>query len=100
MACGVFGNVTDADVARTVAALPSLLNHGAHVVWTRGSRVPLDPTEVEGDPSLVVRDLFRAAGFDEVDFVRPQDAGFRVGVHRWPGPAGTPSPGIRLFDFV
>ena len=100
MACGVFGNVPDGDVAATVAALPSLLAPGAHVVWTRGNRVPLDPTEVDGDPADVVRALFRDAGFEEVAFVRPDDAGFRVGVHRWPGPAGAPRPGVRLFTFV
>jgi len=32
--------------------------------------------------------------------VRPHDAGFRVGVHRWPGPPGAPAPGARLFTFV
>ena len=100
LACGVFGNVPDRDVTATVAALPSLLATGAHVVWTRGNRVPLDPTEVEGDPSDVVRALFRDAGFEEVSFVRPEDAGFRVGVSRWPGPTGAPRPGVRLFTFV
>lgn len=100
LACGVFGNVRDEDVAATVAALPALLAHGARVVWTRGQRVPQDPTEVDGDPSLVVRDLFVAAGFEEVSFVRPADAGFRVGVHRWPGQDGRPEQGVRLFTFV
>ncbi|MCB0879079.1 MAG: class I SAM-dependent methyltransferase [Nocardioides sp.] len=100
LACGVFGNVRDDGVAATVAALPSLLTHGAHVVWTRGRQVPHDPTEVDGDPSLVVRDLFAATGFEQVSFVRPDDAGFRVGVHRWPGATGTPRPGHRLFSFV
>ena len=100
LACGVFGNVPDREVAATVAALPSLLAAGASVVWTRGNRVPRDPTEVDGDPSEVVRGLFLAAGFEELSFVRPDDAGFRVGVHRWPGPTGGPRPGVRLFTFV
>ena len=46
-----------------------------HVIWTRGHRVPQDPTEVDGDPSEMVRRLFRDAGFEEVAFVRPDDAG-------------------------
>ncbi|GAB3199488.1 hypothetical protein GCM10027062_16300 [Nocardioides hungaricus] len=100
LACGVFGNVTDEDIARTVAALPSLLASGGQVIWTRGRAVPQDPTTYGGDPADLVRGLFAEAGFEEVSFVRPSDAGFRVGVHRWPGPAGVPEPGQRLFDFV
>lgn len=100
LACGVFGNVTDDDVARTVATLPDLLASGGHVIWTRGNRVPLDPTGYDGDPADLVCRLFRDAGFEEVAFVRPTDASFRVGVHRWPGPDGLPEPDVRLFDFV
>ena len=87
LACGVFGNVTDDDVAVTVARMPSLMAAGGHVIWTRGCRVPEDPTGFDGDPSEYVRGLLRIVGFEEVAFVRPDDAGFRVGVHRWPGPA-------------
>jgi hypothetical protein len=100
LACGVFGNVSDADVERTVATLPDLLNTGGVVIWTRGNRVPQDPTAHVGDPSLVVRSQFTGAGFDEVAFVRPGDAGYRVGVHRWPGPRGEPPADRRLFSFV
>ena len=100
MACGIFGNVTDADVARTVATLPSLLAPGAHVIWTRGCRVPQDPTEVVGDPSQAVRDHFADAGFEEVAFVRPDDASYRVGVHRWPRPGLPFRSGVRMFSFV
>jgi len=100
LACGIFGNISDADIARTVATLPTLLTSGGHVIWTRGNRVPLDPTAYDGDPSELVRTLFAGAGFEEVAFVRPDDAGFRVGVHRWPGPDGSPQPDARLFAFV
>ncbi len=100
MLCGIFGNVTDSDVARTVAAAPSLLTPGGHVIWTRGASVPHDPTSYDGDPSELVRSLFVQTGFEEVAFVRPDDASFRVGVARWPGPAGSPEPGRRLFAFV
>ena len=100
LACGVFGNITDADIARTIATLPTLLASGGHVVWTRGDRVPQDPTTYDGDASELVRQLFADAGFEEVAFVRPDDAGFRVGVHRWPGPDGSPRPDVRMFTFV
>ena len=99
MACGVFGNVTDADVARTVAAVPSLLASGGHVIWTRGSQVSQDPTEQDGDPALLVRRLVVEAGLREVAYVA-DDSGFRVGVARWPGPDGEPDLDRRLFTFV
>lgn len=97
--CGIFGNVTDDDIARTVAATPSLLVAGGHVVWTRGNNVPHDPTSYEGDPAELVRGLFLDAGFEEVVFVS-DPSGFRVGVSRWPGPDGVPGPGQRVFHFV
>ena len=100
MACGIFGNVTDADVERTVATLPSLLAPGGHVIWTRGCRVPHDPTELDGDPSETVRQLFADVGFAEVAFVRPDDASYRVGVHRWPGPDVPYRSGVPMFSFV
>jgi hypothetical protein len=101
LACGVFGNITDGDVARTVAAMPMLLAPGARVIWTRGRRAhDHDPSEVDGDPSEHVRGLFDAAGFEEIAFVRPDDAGFRVGVHRFTGQAEPYAKGRRLFRFI
>lgn len=99
MLCGVFGNVVDADVAATVAALPSLLLPGAVVLWTRGRAVDHDPTTVAGDPAEWVRSLFVDAGFTEEAFVSPPDAGFRVGAHGWTGPTTGATP-VRLFAFV
>lgn len=101
LACGVFGNITDSDVERTVAQLPRLLVPGGRVIWTRGRPVEPDPTSVEGDPSQRVREIFATAGFVEEAYVRPDDAGFRVGVHRWPMTVPlSPVDGRRLFSFV
>jgi hypothetical protein len=97
LCCGVFGNVSIGDVRRTVAQLRSLVVAGGCVIWTRGRGA--GPT----DPSLAVRHLFAANGFEEIRFVAPDDAGFRVGVHRLPAAAPTaapPSAGVRLFEFV
>ncbi len=99
MLCGIFGNVLDEDVRRTVRALPSLLAPGARVIWTRGRRVPPDPTDHVGDPSEMVRRIFADAGLVEETFVRPDDAEFRVGVHRFDGPTATRRTG-RMFTFV
>ena len=101
LACGVFGNVTDVDIERTIAALPTLLSPGATVIWTRGRRAYADdPSDAAGDRSEDVRRLFARAGFEEIAFVRPEDAGFRVGVHRFAGPAEPYAPGRTLFAFV
>jgi hypothetical protein len=80
MLCGVFGNVTDVDVVRTVAAARLMVASGGAVIWTRGDRVPDDATERTEHPAEWVRGRFRAVGFDEVGFVEPDDASFRVGV--------------------
>ena len=99
MLCGVFGNITDADVEHTIAAARSTLAPGGAVIWTRGNRVPDDPTAHTDDPAERVRRAFLAAGFDEVAFVKPADASYRVGVTRLPEPSGDPLP-QRLFSFV
>jgi hypothetical protein len=93
LACGVFGNIAEADMRRTIAALPALTNPGATVIWTRGRG---DGGE---DPSEAVRACFRAEGFTEVAFVAPDDARFRVGVsRRGSGTRALPRT-RRLFDF-
>lgn len=89
--CGIFGNVTPADIRRTVAASPQLCRPGGTVIWTRHREEPdLVPTICE---------WFEAEGFERV-WVSEKDAGFGVGVHRF---AGVPQPlvkGQRLFSFV
>jgi hypothetical protein len=95
-ACGVFGNISTADVRRTIATLPSLLSPAGVVIWTRGR------TDDGGDPSVEVRGCFARNGFTELSFTSPTDARFRVGVHqRTPGATAPPlRPGGRLFTFI
>jgi hypothetical protein len=94
LACGVFGNVSEADMRRTVAALPALTNPGATVIWTRGRG------DERADPSVEVRGRFRAAGFTELAFIAPDDARFRVGVCRRSGRDPVRLPSVsRLFSF-
>lgn len=38
--CGIFGNVSDADVRRTIEAAPQLCAPRAEVIWTRHRRDP------------------------------------------------------------
>jgi hypothetical protein len=89
--CGIFGNVPDADVHRTVAAAPRLCAPGATVVWTRHRRAP--------DLTVQVRRWFGAAGFSEVAFTSPADGSWAVGLHRFDGEPAELQTGQRLFTF-
>jgi len=89
---GVFGNVSDADVHRTIEVLPQLCAPGATVIWTRSRRAPdLTPT---------LRCWLQEARLIEHAFHAPDGVLFSVGVHRF---AGVPVPLSlhgRLFQFV
>ncbi|MFC0005046.1 class I SAM-dependent methyltransferase [Micromonospora siamensis] len=74
---GVFGNISDSDVRRTVAALPQLCAAGATVIWTRARRAP--------DLNPAIRAWLREAGFVEEAFHAPDGVRFSVGVHRLEG---------------
>jgi hypothetical protein len=90
LVCGVFGNVSDADIARTVDALPGFVAPGATVIWTRHRE----------DPDLVpdIDTWFARAGFER-RWLSARDAGYGVGVHRFTGTPRPLRPGERLFTF-
>jgi hypothetical protein len=92
LVCGVFGNITDADMEHTVRLLPSLCAPGATVIWTRHRRPP--------DMTTAVRAWFAEAGFEETAFVAPEGTAFGVGMHRLTGPTAPFRPHVRLFEFV
>jgi len=89
---GVFGNISDADVHRTIRALPRLCAAGATVVWTRSRRAPdLTPT---------IRRWFEATGFVERAFDAPDDVLFSVGVSRFESVPEPLTAHGRLFTFL
>jgi hypothetical protein len=92
LACGVFGNIYDADVFGTIDLLPQLCRPGAIVIWTRIRRVP--------DLTPAIRRHFAARGFIEVAFIAPVDVQFSVGVHRFAGTPAPLQPHRRMFTFV
>jgi hypothetical protein len=92
LVCGVFGNIGDDDIRRTVGALPSLCADGATVIWTRHRRPP--------DLTPAIRRWFRAAGFRHEAFIRVPDGPASVGVERFVGAQAPFTTGIRLFTFV
>jgi Putative methyltransferase len=91
LACGVFGNITDGDVARTIRCCAGLCATGGTVVWTRG----------RFEPDLVpqICEWFAAEDFELLG-VSERQTGWGVGAHRF---AGTPAPlpaGERMFTFA
>ncbi|EGD40746.1 LigA [Nocardioidaceae bacterium Broad-1] len=101
LACGVFGNITDADLETTIGALPAFVVPGGAVIWTRGASVgDGELSAYAGDPADLVREVFARHGFTEERLVRPADAGFRVGVHRFTGGASHAALPERLFSFA
>ncbi len=71
---GIFGNVSDADIKRTVEAAPALCADGGTVIWTRHRRPP--------DVTARMRAWFAANGFEEVAFdALDTDVLSGVGVH-------------------
>ncbi|HWF20706.1 MAG TPA: hypothetical protein VG226_01060 [Acidimicrobiales bacterium] len=91
LACGVFGNISDEDIATTIGLLPGLCAPGAWVIWTRG--------RFQSDLNPAIRGWFAQHGFDELAFSFVGES-MGVGVHRFEG-AWTPIPGgTQLFRFV
>lgn len=90
--CGIFGNITDADVEHTVRSVPMLLAPDAVVIWTRHRAEP--------DLTPMIRDWFAAAGFEELAFEGPMDLKFGVGANRLVRAPDPFEAGVRLFSFV
>ena len=88
--CGIFGNVSDADIKNTVFSMPGFCAPAATVIWTRHRDAPdLYPT---------ICDWFASAGFAPV-FTSAPDLPYGVGAHIYTGPAVPLTPGHRLFTF-
>ncbi|MEU9317628.1 class I SAM-dependent methyltransferase [Streptomyces sp. NPDC048295] len=91
LVCGVFGNVVEAGIERTVDTCTRLCAPNGTVVWTRHRAAP--------DRVPLVCDWFEERGFERLWLSEP-DAGYGVGAHRFTGQPGELAPGQRMFDFV
>lgn len=93
LACGIFGNITDRDLEKTVGHLSMLCKQGAAVIWTRHWKQP----DVIGN----IRRWFQESGFEDLGFeALENEAKMGVGVSRL---TATPKPfamGYRFFTFV
>lgn len=92
LACGIFGNVTEDDIRRTVGFLPALCAPGARVLWTRNPRPHGILARIEG--------WFAAAGFRPEALIAPEGDLFGVGVGRLTVPPPLLPPGERFFTFT
>jgi SAM-dependent methyltransferase len=92
LVCGVFGNISPADITHTIRAMRGFCVPGGHVVWTRHRRPP--------DLTPAVRADFAAAGFTELAFDAPDGTIMAIGHHRLDGATAPFDPDRPLFDFV
>jgi hypothetical protein len=92
LVCGVFGNISDNDIHRTVAALPTLCAPMATVIWTRGTFPP--------DLTPAIRSWFEAGGFSELSFVAIPDTTIGVGANLLTTAPRPFDPNARLFTFL
>jgi hypothetical protein len=92
---GIFGNISDDDVRRTIQTAPQLCRPGAILLWSRGT----NGTERNAS----VRAWLAEAGFAELQYLEfDDDAGERaaLGSARYDGPFQPLTPGRQLFTFL
>lgn len=92
LVCGVFGNITDADIERTVDACTQLCRTGATVIWTRHRARP--------DRVPQICDWFEERGFERRWIWSEDDEGMCVGVHRFTAEPSPLATGRSLFSFI
>lgn len=91
LACGLFGNMRDADVERTIDYCTQLCDQGGTVVWTRG----------RFEPDLVpqICDWFAERGFEEL-WISDRGVNYGVGAHRFTGSPAPLESGAQMFTFT
>lgn len=89
--CGVFGNISDDDINRTIDACPQLCATGGSVIWTRNRRQP--------DRVPMICRRFERLNFEQRWLSAPETA-LAVGVHRFRGEAQPLLMDERMFTFV
>lgn len=91
MLVGIFGNITDDDIGKTVNAVPSLCKVGATVIWGRHRREP--------DLTPQIRQWFDAIGCTGTGFVSP-GVGFHSSASERVGRVSADPLPTKLFTFV
>lgn len=92
---GIFGNISDDDVHRTIQTAPQLCRPGATLLWSRSTNGT--------DQNASVRAWLADAGFAELDYREfNRDRGERaaLGSARYDGPPQPFVPGRQVFTFL
>ena len=93
LVCGIFGNVSAADVENTVQTISMLCKPGAVIIWTRHRREP--------DLTRRIRRWLAEAGFAELTFdALDNESRSGVGTARLIGSPEPWRPGHRFFTFI
>lgn len=91
---GIFGNISEADLTRTINASPQLCATGATLLWSRGR-------QHAGDLNDQIRAQFDDAGFAELAYDALDSGSWpAVGVVRYGGPPVSLIGGQHLFTFT
>jgi Methyltransferase domain len=91
---GIFGNISDDDVRRTIHAAPQLCRPGAFLLWSRGTN--------GADRNCSIRSWVTEAGFVELDyreFDQAQGERAALGSARYGGASQPLITGRQLFTF-
>ena len=92
---GIFGNISNDDVRRTIQKAPRLCRPGAVLLWSRST---------DGvDRNRSVRGWLIKAGFSELDykeFDHAQGERAALGAARYDGPMQPLMPGQQIFTFL
>lgn len=89
--CGVFGNITDEDIARTIGYARQLCRRDGFLVWTRHRNPP--------DLVPQICQWLAQVGFEQQWLSEP-GVGYGVGVHRYRGEPRPLARGERMFTFI
>ena len=93
LACGIFGNISDQDLERTVRNLSMLCRAGASVIWTRHRNEP--------DLTPRIRGWFAESGFEELSFdAIDNESKSGIGTVRLIGAPLPFRPDFRFFTFT
>ncbi|HKA49524.1 MAG TPA: class I SAM-dependent methyltransferase, partial [Candidatus Dormibacteraeota bacterium] len=93
LVCGIFGNISDADVENTVRTVSMLCKTSAAIMWTRHRREP--------DLTRRIRRWLGEAGFVEIGFdALDNQSRSGVGTARLVGPPESWRAGHRFFTFI